>query len=458
MKILIIGAGRFGSSVAENLASEHNDITVVDTDSASLAYLLERFDLRVVHGDASIPGVLEEAGAEDTDLLVACAPADSINLVACRIARDIFNIPRRIACLRTSYYYHNAKFTKESFGVDSIISPENSVTDYLYSLIEFPEALQLVEFADGRISIITVKVEQNSALLKLRINENHLNLPDTKGRILEVRRQGEILPLQRTFSLQADDEVVLVVDSREARKAISRMRRSKHRIRNIMIAGGGNIGARLAGYLASENYNVRVLEVDRERCKRLSTKLSDRVLVIEGNATDISLLENEGISEMDTWLAITSDDEDNIVASLMAKRLGARKVITLISRQAYSELMQSTLIDIAVSPAVTSLGTLLHDVRQGSVVRGHRLHQGKAEAFEFKVIGSDHESNVANRRVRELKLPKSTVLAAIFREDEVIIPEPETLIKTDDHVVVYAANRKTMQRVEKLFQVKVLHF
>ncbi|WP_028357218.1 Trk system potassium transporter TrkA [Brackiella oedipodis] len=458
MKILIVGAGRFGSSVAENLVSERNDITVVDIHAGKLAYLQERFDLRVVHGDGSLPNVLEEAGAEDSDLIVACAAHDAVNLVACKISRDLFNIPRRIACLRTSYYYHNADFAKESFGVDSIISPENSVTDYLYSLIDFPEALQMVEFANGRLSIMTLRVGRQSVLQKLKINEHHLNLPDINGRILEVIRHGEKLPLSRTFSLQADDEVVLVIDSREARKTISRVHRQQQKVRSIMIAGGGNIGSRLASLLADDNYNVRVIESDKERCKHLAAKLPDEVLVLHGDATDESLLKNENIAEMDTWLALTSDDEDNIMSSLLAKRLGARKVITLITRQAYGELMQGSMIDIAVSPAIASLGTLLHDVRQGAVVRGYKLHQGASEAVEFEVVGDENDSNITGRKTSDVRWPRSSVLAAIIREDKVIIPEPDTVFKQGDHVVIYATNRKVMERVEKLFQVKVLHF
>ncbi|MBK1780715.1 Trk system potassium transporter TrkA [Advenella sp. WQ 585] len=458
MKILIIGAGRVGSSVAENLVSEQNDITVVDTNPDRLTYLQERFDLRCVLGDGSLPDVLEEAGADDTDLLVACAATDAANLVACTIARDVFNIPRRIVRVRGQSYSDNETLLAESFGVDFIISPEKSVTQYLYSLIEFPEALQVVEFAQGRVSVVILKVGHKSSLIGHHIDETHLNLPNLNTRILEVMRGEVSISMNRVGAIQANDELVLAIDTRQARESIASFHKEKKRIRSIMIAGGGNIGYRLAKELAEDDYNIRIIESNKARCEWLASMLPENVLVLHGNGTDESLLESENIAEMDTWLALTNDDEDNIMSSLLAKRLGARKVIALISRQAYGELMQGSMIDIAVSPAQATIGALLRDVRQGAVVTGHRLRRGAAEVIEFEVLGDISSSKLVDRSVKDIQFPKSSTLAVIFREGYLIMPEPDTVIRQADHVIVYAANRETMKKVEKMFQVSAMFF
>ncbi len=458
MKILILGAGRVGASVAENLVSEKNDITIVDTDAERLSYLQERFDLRGVQGDASLPDVLRIAGADDTDLMVACAATDSVNLVACRIAKDIFNIPRRISRIRNYAYSSNIELIKDSFGVDSVISPEDSVTKYLHSLIEFPEALQVVEFGEGRLSLLIVRIGRRSPLINVRLDETGHNLSDMKIRVLELFRNGAPVPLSQQPVIQKNDELVVAIDTQEGKEAIARLQYTSRKVRTVMIAGGGNIGFRLARKLAEDSYNVRILESSKVRCEKLASMLPSKVLVLHGDATDEALLDNENIEEMDTFLAVTNDDEDNIMSSLLAKRLGARKVVALINRKAYGELMEGSLIDIAVSPSQATIGALLRDVRQGAVVAGHRLRWGNAEAIEFEVNGDRKSSQVVGKSIVDLKLPRSAVVAAILREEAVILPEPDTVIEPGDHVVVYASHRHDMRRVEKLFQVSVFFF
>ncbi len=458
MKILILGAGRVGASVAENLVSEKNDITIVDSDGERLRYLQERFDLRGVQGDASMPDVLRTAGADDTDLLVACAATDPVNLVACRIAKDVFNIPRRISRVRSSAYSSNVELIKESFGVDSVISPEDSVTTYLHSLIEFPEALQVVEFGGGRLSLLIIRIGRGSPLINMRVNQTGHNLPDLNARVLEIYRSGASVTLDHTSVIQQGDELVVAVDTQQGKDAVAKLQHVSRKVRTVMIAGGGNIGFRLARKLSEGSYNVRILEASKARCETLASQLPSKVLVLQGDATDESLLDNENIEEMDTFLALTNDDEDNIMSSLLAKRLGARKVVSLINRKAYGELMEGSLIDIAVSPSQATIGALLRDVRQGAVVAGHRLRWGNAEAIEFEVNGDRKSSQVVGKAIRDLKLPKTAIVAAILREEEIILPEPTTQIQRGDHVVVYAGNRHDMRRVEKLFQVSVFFF
>jgi trk system potassium uptake protein TrkA len=459
MKVLIIGAGRVGTSVAENLVSEHNDITVIDTDARNLLGLQERFDLRGLQGDGTRVALLREAGAEDTDLFIACAASDAVNLVACRIARHVFNVPRRIARIRSSDVAEYPELMgDEGFCIDALISPERSVTAYLHRLIEFPGALQVIEFADGRVSVITARVDASSPMANKPVDAMREVWPDVSARVIDVLRDGRLIQVGTGTVIAPGDEVVVVVDTRHARRAMRQLRAAEKTVRRVMIAGGGNIGMRLAGQLAEENYSVRIIERDAKRCEQLAEQLPSSVLVLHGNGTDEALLERENISDMDTWLALTSDDEDNIMSSLLAKRLGARKVIALINRQAYGELMQGSHIDVAVSPSQATMSELLRHVRRGDVVAAHRLRQGMAEALEAVAHGDRSSSKAVGRRICDLGLPRGACIGALVRGDEIIIPDANTVIETDDHVIVFVPSRQQMARVEKLFQVSASFF
>ena len=459
MKILIMGAGRVGTSVAENLVSEENDITVVDTDAGQLQYLQEHFDLRVIHGDGTQVSIMEAAGAADTDLLIACAASDAANMVACKMARQLFNVPRRIARIRSPEFpEHPELMGEDGFCIDALISPERSVTTYLHSLIEFPEALQVVEFAEGRVSVVTVRVSHGSPMAHHPIDELRDVWPDVQARVVDVLRGGRPLRGGSGTVIAPGDEVVLVVDTRHARRAVRQLREAERAVRRVMIAGGGNIGLRLARQLAEENYSVRIIERNEKRCEYLVAELPSSVLVLHGSGTDEELLERENIGDMDTWLALTSDDEDNIMSSLLAKRLGARKVIALINRQAYGELMQGSHIDIAVSPSQATMSELLRHVRRGDIAAVHRLRQGVAEAIEAVAHGDRSNSKVVGRAVGDIRLPKGASIGALARGDEILMPDDDTVIQTDDHVIVFVPSRQMMPRVEKLFQVSASFF
>ncbi|MEI2415289.1 Trk system potassium transporter TrkA [Orrella sp. JC864] len=459
MKIIIVGAGRVGTSVAENLVSEQNDITVIDLHADRLAYLQERLDLRTVLGDGSQPSILNAAGAHDADMLIACATQDTANLVTCKIARQIFNVPRRIARIRSADYPEMPELLgEEGFCVDSLISPERSVTTYLQSLIEFPEALQVVEFAEGRVSVLAVKVGQRSPLAGKPLAMLGQVFPEVNARVVDVLRGGRTLPLSDGGTILPGDEALIVGDTRHARRAVRQLHEAEKSVRRVMIAGGGNIGMRLARQLAQDNYSVRIIERDQARCEFLAAELPGNVLVLHGNGTDEALLARENIEDMDTWLALTSDDEDNIMSSLLAKRLGARKVIALINRHAYGELMQGSHIDIAVSPSQATMSELLRHVRRGDVVAAHRLRQGAAEALEAVAHGDRATSRVVGRRVSDIRLPRGAAIVTLVRGEEIIMAEPDTMIESDDHVIVFVPSRAQMARVEKLFQVSASFF
>lgn len=458
MKIIILGAGRVGASVAENLVSEQNDITVVDVDATPLMLLQEHLDLRVVVGSGTHITTLQAAGADDADMLIACTTSDEVNLVACKIARQIFNVPQRIARIRSNEFVDQPELIADGFGIDHLISPERSVTTYLERLIEFPEALQVVDFAQGQVMLVLAKIAPGSAMANLSVAELGERLPEAPVQVLAIFRNDRPITLEPQTRLQLDDEVFFLVESRQAHKAMRALRRTETATHRIMIAGGGNIGARLARELARQGYSVKLIEHNARRCEQLSTTLPDKVMVLHGDATDESLLEDENVEGADVFLAITNDDENNIMSALLAKRMGARRVMSLISRRSYGELMEGSRIDVAVAPDQTTIGELLRYVRRGDVVAVHRLRRGGTEAIEAIAHGDPSSSRVVGRRISQLQLPSGASIGAVVRGETILMPQADPVIESEDHVIVLVTRRRLIPKVERLFQVSASFF
>ncbi|HUG79659.1 MAG TPA: Trk system potassium transporter TrkA [Burkholderiales bacterium] len=452
MKIVILGAGQVGSSVAESLVSEQNDITVVDIDPQRLRTLQDRLDLRTVSGSGAHPSVLIEAGIEDADLLIAVTQSDETNLVACRLAARMFNVPRRVARVRATDYLANDKVLGEDgFDVDLSICPEQILTDYIVKLVEFPEALQVLDFAGGKVSLVAVRSFKGGPLVGRQLKELRAHSPRLDTRIVAMfRGDRSVLPEGDTV-VEAGDEVFCLAASGHIREVMRELRRMDQPVRRVMIAGGGNIGLRLARAL-EQNYSVRVIEHNKRRCEILAEKLSN-ALVLNGDTTDEELLGEEAVADMDLFVAVTNDDENNIMSSLLARRMGARRVVALINRRSYVDLLQSGQIDIAISPAQATIGTLLAHVRRGDVVAVHSLRRGAAEALEAVVHGDRNSCKLTDRRIEEIDLPPGTTIGAVVRADEVIMAHHDTVIRAGDHVIVFVNDKKNLPRVEKLFQV-----
>ncbi|MEF8700322.1 MAG: Trk system potassium transporter TrkA [Candidatus Accumulibacter sp. UW26] len=471
MHIVILGAGQVGSSVAESLVSENNDITIVDSNQDRLNQLQDRLDLQTVVGNAAHPSVLASAGLEDADLLIAVTQSDQTNLVACKLAHSVFNVPSRIARLRASDFLDSAKLlSPDNFAVDYALCPERVVTEYILRLIDFPEALQVLSFAAGRLILVAVSAYAGGLLVGSPIKEMRSHLPPAiDGRIAAIyRRGGAITPTGETI-VEDGDEVFLLAAEEHIRTVMRELRRSLDPVQRVMIAGGGNIGLRVAQALESR-CQVKLIESDRRRAEFVATILKS-VLVLSGDATDEELLQQEGIDEMDLFLALTNDDEDNIMGASLAKRMGCKRVVALINRRAYAELVQGGPIDIAISPAQVSIGTLLTYVRHGDVTQVHSLRRGAAEALEIVAHGDQKNSKVVGRRIGELPEIPGAFIGAVVRglgtTDElnffrlgmkknvgqVMIAHKDLLIETDDHVIVFCLDKKVVKQVEKLFAV-----
>ena len=455
MNIIILGAGRVGESVAESLVSEKNDITVIDTNPQRLRELEDRLDLRGVPGNGIQPSVLEAAGARDADMLIVC----------CKVAHDVFNIPTTIARIRSPEFPNDGPLmSNEGFAVDQVICPEESLTSYIRKLIEYPEALQVLEFARGTVSLIAVRAVTGGPMVRHVISELPQLVPNVEMRFVAIYRTDELgqdhqLVCDGTTRIEPGDEVFVLAATRDIRRVLDALRRRDEPVRRVMIAGGGRVGLRLAREIEAD-CQVKIVEANASRCEYLSSQLKSETLVLQGDSTDEDLLGDENVQDTDLFLALTSDDEDNIMACLLAKRMGARRVLSLINRRAYADLVQGTQIDIALSPAQTVIGELLAYVRRGDVEAVYSLRRGAAEALEAVAHGDRKSSRVVGRRIDELPLPPGTQIGAIVRAarngdpaQQVIIPHHDTLIETDDHVIVFVPRKRMVRDIEKLFQV-----
>lgn len=452
MKIIILGAGQVGATLAENLVDENNDITVVDTNVDRLLNLQSKFDLRVVTGYASHPKVLRDAGAEDADMLVAVTSSDETNIVACQIAYHLFNTPKRIARIRSHAYIREEErlFDSGAIPVDHIISPEQLVIDSIYKLIEYPGALQVVHFANDKVSIAAVKAYYGGPLVGNALSSLREHMPHIDTRVAAIFRQDRPIRPQGSTIIEAGDEVFFVVATPDIRAVMSELQRLEKPYKRLMIIGGGQIGAGLAKQLEND-YSVKLIEHNPQRALDLAEHLQ-YTTVLQGDASDEELLIEGHIDQIDVFVAVTHNDEVNIMSSMLAKKLGAKKVMVLIQRNAYIDLVQNSVIDIAISPQQATLSALLGHVRRADIASVSSLRQGVAEAIEAIAHGDQNTSKVVGRTVSQIKLPPGTIIGAIVRDHEVLIANSSTRIEQDDHVLMFLTDKKFVSDVERLFQ------
>ncbi len=458
MNIIILGAGQVGSTVATELAKEEsNEITVIDTNQQILSELQDRLDIRTICGNGSYPGLLEDAGADDADMMIALTNSDEINMIACQIASSLFHTPTKIARIRSPEYLRRpGLFAEDSIPVDVMISPESLVTEYIHHLIEHPSALQVLDFAEGRVQLVAVKAYYGGPLVGHALKTIRTHIPGVDMRIAAIFRHGESIPPTADRVIEADDEVFFLAARKHIPTVIAELRKLEKPVKRVMLAGGGNIGGQLAKNL-ERDYQVKIIEREKGRCSYLAGDLHGTI-VLHGDAANPDLLLEENIEAMDVFCALTNDDEANILSAMLAKRLGARKVMSLINRPAYVDLVESGMIDIALSPHQVTIGAMLAHIRRGDVVAVHALRRGSAEAIEAIAHGDSRSSKVVGRRIDELKLPKGTTIGAVVRGEEVLIAHHDTVIESEDHVILFLIDKRNIVDVEKLFQVAITYF
>ena len=457
MKIIILGAGEVGGNLAQNLTKEASDITVVDTNSDRLRELQDRFDIRTVRGMASHPDIMRQAGAEDADMLIAVTNSDEVNMVACQVAYTVFNTPTKIARIRSSAYIRDGGiFRNDAMPVDVIVNPEAIVTHDIRRLIDHPGALQVMDFADGQAQLVGIKAYYGGPLVDQELRYLRQHIPTIDTRVAAIFRKNRPIIPQGNTVIEADDEVFFIAATPDIKNVMSEMRRAEKPNKRIVIAGGGHIGEHLARTVENR-YGVRIIEHSRQRCYELSESL-DRAIVLSGDASDRDLLLEENIEETDVFCAVTNDDEANIMSSMLAKSLGARKVITLINNPAYVDLIEGGNIDIVFNPQQATLGSILTHIRQGDVVRVHSLRRGAAEAIEAIAHGDESSSKVIGKTIGEIDLPPGTNIGAIVRGDDVVIAHDDIRVEAGDHIILFLVDKARIKDVEKLFQAPLSFF
>lgn len=458
MRIVILGAGQVGGSLAQSLADENNDITVVDLNEHRLSELRDSLDIKTEIGMASMPHVLRRAGVDDADMLIAVTNSDETNMVACQIAHVLFNTPKKISRIRsTAFSNEQALFDENAFHIDVIISPETLVTKQISYLLEYPGALQVMDFADNKVQLVAVEANYGDLMVGQAIVDLKEHLPNIDARIAAIFRRGKAINPRKEVIIEAGDEVFFIAARNKIKEVMAIMRRVENRYKRIIIAGGGNIGYRMAKTLESDYPGLKLIEKNPARAEYLSENLN-RTVVLLGSATDSKLLEEENIANTDVFCVVTDDDEVNIMSSLLAKRLGVRKVITLINKSDYVDLVQGDRIDVGISPQQTTISALLTHIRKGDVAKVHSLRRGAAEAIETIAHGDAKTSKVIGRRIDELDLPPNTIIGAVVRGDDVLIGLPDLVIEADDHAIIFVMDKNNISKIEKLFQVGIGFF
>ena len=455
MKIIILGAGQVGISTAEILAKEDNDITLIDNVASQVEGLQDRLDIRTIVGSASHPSVLEQAGGPDADLILAVTDQDEVNMAACQVAYTLFRTPKKIARIRSvEYLTHTEIFSDESIPVDVIISPEQLITQHVLHLIEYPGALQVVDFAGGKIKLVGLKAYHGGPLVGRELRTIREDLPTVEARVAAIYRHDRPIIPEGDTIIEPNDEVFIVAAAPHIPVVMSEFCPVEAPGQNIMLVGAGKIGLQLARTLEQNNYQVKLVEHGAERARQVAEQL-DATIVLRGDAADEDLMLQENIDAMDVFCSLTNDDEANILSAMLAKRLGAHRAMALINRSAYVDLIESSVLDVAISPSLITVGSLLTHVRRGDTIAVHSLRRGAAEAIETIAHGDATSSSVVGRRIEEISLPSGTRVGALLRNQEVIIPHHDTVIEAEDHVILFVIDKKHIRDVERLFQVKV---
>ncbi len=454
MNILILGAGQVGSNVAHQLAREEaNRVTVVDIDAAALRELQDRIDVRTVIGHAAYPDVLERAGAPNADMIIALTNSDELNMVVCQIAYTLFDTPTKIARIRAPEYINAPNlFQSEHMPVDVCISPEQLVTDNIEQLIHYPGAFQVLEFADGKVRLVGVRANEGGLLVGQQIKTLEDHLPKVEARVAAIYRGGYAVAVDGDTVIEEGDQVFFIAARKDIRVVMSEMRKLEEPVRRVVIAGGGNIGYRLAKALEKTN-QVKIIERDRDRARLLSEKLGSAI-VLCGDAADEALMLEESVDSADIFVAITNAEEANILSSMLAKRLGCKKVMALINRPSYADLVESGNIDVAISPQQVTIGSLLAYVRRGDVVKVHALRRGRAEAIEAIAHGAPGRSKVVGKSIDQIKLPQGTSICTIVRGDAVMQAHHDIVVEENDHVILFMTDRRHIDEVERVFQAR----
>lgn len=458
MKVIVCGAGQVGFNIARYLSGENNDVTVVDRSPDLVRRISDSLDVKGIVGHASHPDSLQQAGAEGADILIAVTQADEVNMMACQVAHSLFNLPTKIARVRHQSYLNpmwRKLFSREHMPIDVIISPEIEVARAVTRRLDVPGAFEMISLAEDRVKLVGVRCHEKCPIINTPLRQLTQIFPDLNIVIVGMTRQNRAIVPTADDEMLAGDEVYFVVDSDQLARAMAAFGHEETGARRLLIFGGGNIGLFLAKQVESDYpwVNTKMIEATPERAEAIVAELK-KTVVLHGDVLEPEILEEANVGSADTVVAVTNDDETNILASLLAKRYGCGRTIALINKATYEPLITTLGIDVIVSPRNITVSTILQHVRRGRIHSVHTLREGFGELIEAEAMKT---SSLVGAPLRDADIPPGVLIGAIVRDGQVISPRGDTVIEPKDRVVLFAA-AEAVRKVEKMFSVRLEFF
>ena len=454
MNIIVCGAGKVGFSISKQLSSQGHSVSVIDQSSEDIKKINETQDAKGIVGRATLPSVLENAGAEETDMIIAVTRNDETNMIICQLASSLFNISKKIARIRSKEFLEgkwSKLYNKSNIPIDVIISPEIEVAKALYRRLEAPGALDNVPFADNKVKMLEISIEKNCPIINTPLKSLTEKFPDFKANILGALRKDKFIFLKKEDKILEGDNVYLVISSDQLNQILKIFGHEEKVAKKILIIGGGNIGLNLAKFLEAnfEGSRIKIIEKNKERAEEIANELSSSI-VINGDALDEGILKEANIDESETVLALTNDDENNIMACVLAEKTGLKKrTIAIVTKSNYSLLQKSLNIDDLVDPRMTTVSRIMEHVHRGTIGTVYSLLDGEYEFIEAKIL---EKSELLNKKIKDSNLPEDIRIGAIVRKDQVIIPRSNFIFEKDD-LVVFLAKREQLKEVESIFSI-----
>lgn len=457
MRIIICGAGRVGFGIAKRLSGESNEVTVIDQSKELVRSISERLDVRGVNGNGSYPETLAEAGAREADMIIAVTYSDEVNMIACQIAHTLFNVPTKIARIRAAGYLdprYSDLYARNSMPIDVIISPEREVSEAIIQRMATPGAFETKAFVDGKVWAVGAKLNDDCPILNSPLRQVASLFPDLKITIVLIKREEKIWRAHADDQLSAGDEIYFIADRNDVNRALEIMGKTERQARRVIIIGGGNIGLYVAGGLEKlGNMKIRLIERDRARAEMIAAEL-DRTIVLQGDGLDRALLREAGVEDAESVVAVTNNDQVNILSSVIAKREGARRAMALINDQDYGALSESIGVDRFVDPRATTISTILQHIRRGRIKGLYSVGDGAAELIDAIALDT---SPLVNKPLKDAELPEGVMIGAVYRDGKVSMPNSGTVIKAGDRIVLMAL-QDYVKEVEQMFRVSLDYF
>ena len=458
MQVIVCGAGQVGYNICKQLAAEQHDVTVVDTSAELIQKISDSLDVRGIVGFASHPDVLDQAGANDADMVIAVTLNDEVNMIACQVAHSLFSVPTKIARVRTQSYLQKEwldMFSRDHLPIDVIISPELEVARAVMRRLEVPGAFETIPFADDKVSVVGVNLTEDCPVVNTPLRQLTDLFPDLEITVVGIVREGRMIIASGDDQMMIGDSVYFVSRPDNVQHALNVFGHEEEEARRVIVIGGGNIGLSLAREIEQNHPRVKLklIEADKERAEYCADHL-ERVVVLNGDGLDDDVLREANVQETETIVALTNDDEVNVLTSVLAKRAGAKRSITLINNPNYRQLNRSLNIDVSIDPRNTTVSRILQHIRRGRIRAVHSLADDAAEIIEAEALET---SSLVGKPLKEANLPDGMVIGAVVRDDEVIIPRGSTEVKAGDQVIIFVRS-DLIKKVERMFRVSLEFF